>query len=68
MADDTGVLKNIYPPGNNGTKAGKGKIVYENASYEFITPTANNDRPLTVNKPLTFTIVDGVVTNVVQEG
>jgi len=69
MAEHTGDLKEMFPPGNNGTEVGTGKIVSERIFYDFVTPTANNDQELTLEKPVSFTLDDeGVVTNVVQEG
>lgn len=63
---DQGELTTMHPPGNNGTESGKGTIVYENATHEFITPTANHNKPLVINKPVTFTLVEGKVTSVIQ--
>jgi len=63
-----GILKRLNPPGNTGLLEGTGTISSEDVSYNFITPTANHNRELTVHKPVTFTLVEGVVTSVSQDG
>jgi hypothetical protein len=63
----TGILTGLIPPSNNGTEAGQGKIMKENISYDFDTPTINHNRPLLVDKPCTFTLENGVVTSVTQD-
>jgi hypothetical protein len=69
MADHNGDLKNLFPPSNKGKEVGTGEILYEGDTYTFITPTANNGRTLTINRPVTFTLnQEGVVTNVTQNG
>lgn len=69
MNDEAGIIKVLLPPDNDGTATGTGEILSNRVTYTFNTPTANNDHPLIVNRPCTFTIEeDGVVTNVNQEG
>lgn len=55
-----GDLKDVFPPGNNGTSNGVGIIVGEDGNqYVFQTPRDNNNQVLTVNSPIYFTLVNG---------
>ncbi|PCJ24589.1 MAG: hypothetical protein COA97_09410 [Flavobacteriales bacterium] len=55
MAQD-GDLKNLYPPGNNGTSRGVGMIDGDDGkNYVFQTPTDNNNHELALGS-ISFTL------------